>query len=95
MLFTVECLGARWIKDDQEWEVRFQDLQTSVEFVRRATVLISAVGGINKPREVKFEGMEKFQRPMFHTAKWDHSVDYADKRVAVIGNGCSAGTLIV
>ncbi|KAI9685438.1 MAG: hypothetical protein M1822_004569 [Bathelium mastoideum] len=94
MLFSVECLGARWVKEDQEWEVQFRDLKTSVEYVRRATVLISAVGGINKPREVKFEGMEKFQGHMFHTARWDHAVNYAGKRVAVIGNGCSAAQVV-
>ncbi|KAF2233755.1 monooxygenase [Viridothelium virens] len=94
MLFSIECLGARWLKDEQEWEIQFRDLKTSVEFVRRATVLISAVGGINKPREVKFEGMSNFRGHMFHTARWDHSVDYTGKRMAVIGNGCSAAQVV-
>ncbi|KAL9096317.1 MAG: hypothetical protein Q9165_001314, partial [Trypethelium subeluteriae] len=82
MLFSIECLGARWLKDEHEWEIQFRDLKTSVEFVRRASVLISAVGGINKPREVKFEGMSKFRGHIFHTAKWDHSVDHVKKRMA-------------
>jgi 4-hydroxyacetophenone monooxygenase len=31
-----------------------------------------------------------FEGPAFHSARWDHSVDLTDKRVAVIGTGASA-----
>jgi cation diffusion facilitator CzcD-associated flavoprotein CzcO len=31
---------------------------------------------------------------MFHTARWDHTVDYTDKKVAVIGNGCGAAQVV-
>lgn len=67
-----------------EWTVRFRDLQTGLEFERHATIFISAVGAISFPRDVKFKGMENFKGDMFHTARWDHSVDYTGKRV--VGN---------
>jgi cation diffusion facilitator CzcD-associated flavoprotein CzcO len=35
-------------------------------------------------------GLEDFQGPAFHSARWDHGVDLAGKRVAVIGTGASA-----
>jgi 4-hydroxyacetophenone monooxygenase len=34
--------------------------------------------------------MDSFAGPTFHSARWDHSVDLAGKRVAVIGTGASA-----
>ncbi|KAM0330103.1 hypothetical protein ACHAQA_004275 [Verticillium albo-atrum] len=31
---------------------------------------------------------------IFHTAEWNHNFDYAGKRIAVIGNGCSAAQVV-
>ena len=90
----VECLGATWDADLLKWHVKFNDLRTGMEFSRYATIFVSAVGGISFPRDTKFKGMEKFKGPIFHTARWDHTVDYSGKRVAVIGNGCSAAQTI-
>jgi cation diffusion facilitator CzcD-associated flavoprotein CzcO len=91
---SVECLGAEWDADKVLWKVKFLDLETKVEFTRTATIFVSAVGGISFPRDVKFEGMETFKGKMFHTARWDHSVRWANKRIAVIGNGCSAAQVL-
>ena len=33
------------------------------------------------------EGIEDFEGPSFHSAEWDHDVDLAGRRVAVIGTG--------
>ena len=33
---------------------------------------------------------DAFKKPIMHTAEWDSSVDLTNKRVAVIGTGCSA-----
>ncbi|KAF2731393.1 monooxygenase [Polyplosphaeria fusca] len=94
MHFSTECLGATWNQSINKWDVHVRDKKTRLEFTRRATVFISAVGGISYPRDVKFEGMESFKGAMFHTARWDHSIDYTGKRMAVIGNGCSAAQVV-
>lgn len=90
----VECVGAEWNAAKEKWDVKLKDLKTGITFQRAATVFVSAVGAISYPRNVKFPGMEKFRGPMFHTARWDHSVNYTGKRVAVIGNGCSAAQVV-
>jgi cation diffusion facilitator CzcD-associated flavoprotein CzcO len=94
MHFSIECLGAEWNKQTQKWDVKFRDMQTNLEFVRSASIFISAVGGISYPRDVHFTGEEKFQGAIFHTARWDHSYDYCGKRMAIIGNGCSAAQVV-
>ncbi|KAH8691365.1 monooxygenase [Talaromyces proteolyticus] len=91
---SIECLGAIWHNDKTKWEVNFRDHRTGIEFTRFASVFVSAVGAISFPRDVKFPGMENFKGAMFHTARWDHSVDYKNKRIAVIGNGCSAAQVV-
>lgn len=94
VLSSVECTGARWHGEMGKWEVFLRDLESGIEYSRFASVFVSAVGAISFPRDVKFPGMEKFQGHMFHTARWNHSVSYKDKRVAVIGNGCSAAQTV-
>jgi 4-hydroxyacetophenone monooxygenase len=56
----------------------------------RANAVISAVGQLNRPSLPQIDGRDTFSGPAFHSARWDHSVDLSDQRVAVIGNGCSA-----
>ncbi|GAK61937.1 uncharacterized protein PAN0_001d0132 [Moesziomyces antarcticus] len=51
---------------------------------------VSAVGGLSQPKACDIEGNETFEGPIFHTAKWDHSVSLDGKDVVLIGNGCSA-----
>ncbi|KAM5354239.1 hypothetical protein ACJ41O_000889 [Fusarium nematophilum] len=91
---SVECLGAQWLPSEAKWQVNLKDLKTGISYSRKATVFVSAVGAISYPRDVKFPGMERYTGAMFHTARWDHSVSYKGKRVAVIGNGCSAAQVV-
>lgn len=53
-------------------------------------MLVSAVGGLSEPNKCTIDGHETFKGPIFHSARWDHSVDLKGKNVIVVGNGCSA-----
>ncbi|MGJ6969652.1 flavin-containing monooxygenase [Streptosporangium sp. G11] len=57
-------------------------------------VVVSAVGQLNRPQLPDIPGMSSFDGPAFHSARWDHSVGLAGRRVAVIGNGSSAAQFI-
>lgn len=46
---------------------------------------ISGMGGLRVPHAPK--EFKSFQGPVTHTAAWDWSVDFKDKRVAIIGSG--------
>jgi cation diffusion facilitator CzcD-associated flavoprotein CzcO len=59
-----------------------------------ADVLITACGQLSTPKYPDIDGLEGFEGPAFHTAKWRHDVDLTDKRVAVIGSGCSAAQVV-
>jgi len=52
--------------------------------------LITAVGQLHKTFTPKITGVKDFKGAVFHSAEWDHSIDLAAKRVAVIGNAASA-----
>lgn len=55
---------------------------------------VSAIGQLHHPSIPPFTGKDSFQGASFHSAQWDHSVDYAGKNVGVIGVGASAAQLI-
>ena len=64
-------------------------LQTSAG-EHEAVVLITACGQLSTPRFPAIRGLDDFEGPAFHTARWDHDIELAGKRVAVVGTGCSS-----
>ena len=59
-----------------------------------ARFVIDTSGVLANPHIPKIKGAETFQGAKFHTARWDHSVPYEGKRVAVIGSGCSGAQVV-
>jgi cation diffusion facilitator CzcD-associated flavoprotein CzcO len=55
-----------------------------------ADVVITGCGQLSVPSIPPLPGLDEFEGPAFHTARWQHEVDVTGKRVAVIGTGCSA-----
>jgi len=86
--FGTELLGADWDEAAQHWLV-----QTSAGDVLAENVILG-VGGLSEPKLPDIEGIDSFQGTLFHSARWDHSVDLTGKRVAVIGTGASAIQII-
>lgn len=56
----------------------------------RCALLVSAVGQLNQPAYPSISGQDQFAGISLHSARWDHAVDFAGQRVAVIGTGASA-----
>lgn len=86
--FGTEVRTATWSDDTATWTLDLDDESVAVQ------ALIVAVGQLNRPKLPDIEGLDTFAGPWFHSARWDPTVDYRGKRVAVIGNGCSATQLI-
>jgi cation diffusion facilitator CzcD-associated flavoprotein CzcO len=55
-----------------------------------ADLLIIATGGLSRPAYPDIVGIQRFAGKIFHSARWDHSYDFAGKRVGVIGTGASS-----
>jgi cation diffusion facilitator CzcD-associated flavoprotein CzcO len=55
-----------------------------------ADVLVPATGLLSRRRAAELPGAGTFHGDQFHTAEWDHGVDLAGRRVAVVGTGASA-----
>ncbi len=59
-----------------------------------ARFVIDTSGVLANPHLPCIEGADTFQGTQFHTARWDHTVPHAGKRVGVIGSGCSAAQVV-
>lgn len=86
--FGMEVESADYDAETAQWQVRCRKADGSSE-VLAANAVITCVGQLNRPSIPQIPGLDKFPGPVFHTAKWDHSVDLKGKRVAMIGTGAS------
>ncbi|MGW4059320.1 flavin-containing monooxygenase [Amycolatopsis sp. NPDC004747] len=87
--FNTEAVSYEFDEAADRWTVR---TRAGEEF--RPRIVVMAHGALHLPNIPDFPGAEKFSGPVFHSARWDHSVDLKGKRVAVIGTGASAAQFI-
>lgn len=71
--------------DQGRWRV-----ETAGGETYEADVFVPAVGQLSRPVLPDIPGRDSFEGISFHSAKWNHEVELAGKRVAVIGTGASA-----
>jgi 4-hydroxyacetophenone monooxygenase len=90
--FATELVEATWSEPDCRWRLRLDGPDGPEQLEVQA--LVMAVGQLNRPHLPEIPGVEDFSGPSFHSARWDHSVDLRDKRVAVIGTGASAAQFV-
>jgi len=55
-----------------------------------AAAVVCAVGQLGRPVLPDIPRRDEFAGPSWHSARWNHDVDLAGRRVAVIGTGASA-----
>ena len=66
-------------------------VHTSIGETVTARYIVMATGCLSTGRVPDFPGIETFEGRTFHTGEWPHEpVDFAGRRVAVIGTGSSA-----
>jgi cation diffusion facilitator CzcD-associated flavoprotein CzcO len=83
--FGCEIAEARFDAEAGVWRLR-----TTRGEEHEAEVLVSGVGQLHRPVIPDLPGLETFEGPAFHSARWDHGVDLRGKRVGVVGNAASA-----
>ena len=83
--FNTRVTSARFLEDTNRWEV-----ETDQGDHVTAQFLITGIGCISSGNVPDIKGLDSFQGEWYHTGSWPHEkVDFAGKRVAVIGTGSS------
>jgi 4-hydroxyacetophenone monooxygenase len=78
-----------WLEDSQAWQVRTRT-SAGVERIRTFSFVVSAVGGLTRPKLPDLPGLDDFAGRVVHTAEWPDDLDLTAKRVGIIGAGASA-----
>ncbi|RDW81202.1 flavin-containing monooxygenase [Aspergillus mulundensis] len=91
--------AARWSDEDKKWKVSVKvsgdkDDQFTRSYTLSTDFLISAVGQLNFPREPNIPGLKEFRGKMMHSARWDWTYNFENKRIAIIGNGATAAQIV-
>jgi cyclohexanone monooxygenase len=88
--FETRVTSARYDQLENLWTV-----ETNRGDTARCRFLIAATGGLSLPKTPDFQGLEDFRGKWVQTGRWPREgVDYAGKRVAVIGTGSSGMQVI-
>lgn len=89
-IFNTSVVAAEWDPDMNHYFIATENVQTGERSYSTAKVFVSAIGILCEPYVPRIQGLDQFKGALFHSARWQNDVDLKGKRVAVIGNGCSA-----
>lgn len=78
---------ARWQEDRAQWKIVIE--HNGETFTDYADILVSARGFLSTWKWPSIPGLQDFKGHRVHSAGWDHSYDYSNKRIGIIGNGSS------
>ncbi len=83
--FNTSVTKARWDDDGQRWQISTDHGDTvSCRFY------VMATGCLSQPKQLDIGGVDRFDGDVYFTSRWPHDgVDFAGKRVGVIGTGSS------
>jgi cation diffusion facilitator CzcD-associated flavoprotein CzcO len=90
MKFDTKVVDATWMELEGKWNVTLQNVKDGSTFTDKCDVLVNGSGVLTKWKWPDIAGMKDFQGEIAHSAAWDPEIDWAGKRVAVIGTGSSS-----
>ena len=87
---NTEIVSADYQQDSGLWLVKTGDGESYT-----CKYFISGMGMISEPVIPKISGMETFKGPLFHSSRWpQEGLDYAGKRVGIIGAGATTVQMV-
>lgn len=87
--FDTKVVAADFDDLERIWTLTASDGSTT-----RTRYVVFATGSTAEPYTPDFAGIEDYRGTLVHTARWPEDLEYAGKRVAVIGTGASGVQVI-
>jgi monooxygenase len=89
-------LGARWSSEDTRWTVDVERTDTGERVEMTCSFLFGCCGyyRYDEGYTPELPGIERYAGTVVHPQHWPEDLDYAGKRVVVIGSGATAVTLV-
>ena len=94
--YGLQITRANWSSDAQRWELTALHESSGETRTYTCRFLVNCTGYYNYDagHRPHFPGEERFGGRMVHPQHWPEDLDYAGKRVVVIGSGATAVTLV-
>ena len=94
--YRTKVTSAAWSTDAGQWTVETVDERTGAGRQYTANVLVCGTGYYNYDHGHRpdFPGQDRFTGTLVHPQHWPEDLDYAGKRVVIIGSGATAVTLM-
>ncbi|MDA8789440.1 NAD(P)/FAD-dependent oxidoreductase [Pseudomonadales bacterium] len=93
--FQQKLVSSSWTSADATWTLDLEQNDGSTSQIRTNFVMsCSGYYNYDKGYTPDFEGVENFKGQVIHPQFWPENLDYAGKKVVVIGSGATAVTLV-
>ena len=94
--FNHRVVRAEWSSDDALWTITAERGDSGESVTLTAGFLFMCTGyyHYSEPYTPEFPGEDRFKGTVVHPQHWTDDIDYAGKRVVVIGSGATAVTLV-
>ena len=95
-----KVVAARWSTEDARWTVEVERGGSNGDALGTARMtcdflhMCSGYYRYDEGYKPQFPGAERFRGEIVHPQEWTEDIDYAGKRVVVIGSGATAVTLV-
>ncbi|HKK23678.1 MAG TPA: NAD(P)/FAD-dependent oxidoreductase [Pseudohaliea sp.] len=86
---NTEIVDAEYQKDSGQWKVTTGSGESYT-----CKYFISGMGMISEPVIPKIDGMDRFEGPLFHSARWPEGLEWEGKRIGIIGAGATTVQMV-
>jgi cation diffusion facilitator CzcD-associated flavoprotein CzcO len=93
--FQHKVIDADWSSEDLRWTLSVNvGGEKVVKYSARFIILGTGYYDYDEPMYARIPGLHNFKGTLVHPQFWPEKLDYADKRVAIIGSGATAVTIL-
>jgi len=92
--FTQKLIAADWCSERSQWQLTVETPEGIRRYRCGFLLMCAGYYSYDQGYEPDFEGKAAFRGTWIHPQFWPDSLDYADKKVVVIGSGATAMTLV-
>ncbi|KAF2736312.1 FAD dependent oxidoreductase [Polyplosphaeria fusca] len=89
-----KVVSADWSSDQQRWRVDVDNEDQPKVYYAKFIIMGTGHYNYDKPLQAVIPGLDKFQGTRVHPQFWPEDLDYAGKKVVVIGSGATTITIL-
>jgi cation diffusion facilitator CzcD-associated flavoprotein CzcO len=92
--FNHKMTAMEWSSESKAWSLTLETEGQTKHVQARYIIIGTGYYDYNEPMHAEIPGLENFKGTVVHPQFWPEKLDYANKKVAIIGSGATAITLV-